>query len=191
MVATQRSPDDGLPLQDQTPVPASPILIGEADEPAALIDTRRRAGVEQQHQGKQSEHFGFVGHELREQPTEADRLGAELAANQTIAGARRISLVEDEIDHREDGAKSGRPIGVVGHAVGDSGIADFALRADQPLRHRGLRHQKRASDLGGRQPAKQPERQRDLRRQRQCRMAAGENQAEAIVAEAFFRVHIV
>jgi len=58
---------------------------------------------------------------------------------------------------------------------------DLALGAHQALRHCGGRHQKRAGDLLGGQPAQGAQRQRHLRLGRQRRVTAGEDQAHALV----------
>ena len=72
---------------------------------------------------------------------------------------------------------------VLGHGVRNAGVADLALGAHQALGHRRRRHQKRARDLVGLQAAQRAQRQRDLRLERKRRMAAGEDQAQAIVGD--------
>jgi hypothetical protein len=57
--------------------------------------------VHEQHQPEQPEHLGLVGHQLGEQTTEADRLGREFLADQILAGAGGIALVEDQVHDGE------------------------------------------------------------------------------------------
>ena len=71
----------------------------------------------------------------------------------------------------------------VGHHVRDARVANLPLRPHQPLRHRRRRDEERARDLVGVEPAERAERQRDLRVERQRRVAAGEDQAKAIVRD--------
>ena len=67
--------------------------------------------------------------------------------------------------------------------VRDAGLADLAFRANQPLCERGLRNEECAGDLGRRQAPERPQGQRDLGFHRQGRVAAGEDQAQAIVRD--------
>jgi hypothetical protein len=73
---------------------------------------------------------------------------------------------------------------VVGrHAERDARLADLALRADEPLRHRRLWNEERPGDLIRRQPAERAQRQRHLCFRRKCRMAAREDQAQPFVGD--------
>ncbi len=112
---------------------------------------------------------------------EADRLGAQLVAHEVLAARRGVALVEDQVDDGEHGAEPVRQLGVAGDAVGDVGVADLALGPDQPLRHRRLRHEEGAGDLVGLQTSEQAQRQRDLDVRRQRRVAAREDQPQAVV----------
>ena len=69
------------------------------------------------------------------------------------------------------------------HPQRDPGVADLALRADEPLRERRLRHEEGARDLGRLEAADEAQRQRDLRLGRERRVAAGEDQLEPLVAD--------
>jgi hypothetical protein len=82
--------------------------------------------------------LGIVGHQARQQPAEPDRLRAQLAADEPVALGGVVALVEDQVD---DGEHAAEAVGqdVVGrHAVGDARRGDLALRAHDPLAHRGL-----------------------------------------------------
>ncbi len=69
----------------------------------------------------------------------------------------------------------------LGHDIGNAGVANLALGAHQPLRHGRRGHQKRARDLVGLEAAQRAQGQRDLRLRSQRRVAAGEDQAQAVV----------
>ena len=76
---------------------------------------------------------------------------------------------------------------VSGTRIRNAGVANLALGAHQPLRHRRRGHEKRARDLVRLEAAQRAQRQRDLRLERQRRVAAGEDQPQAIVGD-FARV---
>jgi hypothetical protein len=69
------------------------------------------------------------------------------------------------------------------HAQRDPRVADLPLRADEPLRERGLGHQEGARDLRRLEAADEAQRQRDLRLGRERRVAAGEDQLEPLVGD--------
>jgi hypothetical protein len=77
---------------------------------------------------------------------------------------------------------------VLRHLVGDAGVADLALGADDALLHGGLAREERAGHLGRREAAEQAQGQRDPRLRGQCRVAAGEEEPQAIVRN---RAHVV
>jgi len=63
----------------------------------------------------------------------------------------------------------------------DAGIADLPLGANETLGECGLRHDERARNLGCREAADQAERQCDLCLRGEARVAAREDQLEALV----------
>ena len=79
---------------------------------------------------------------------EADRLGAEVLAHEALAGARRVALVEDEVDDGQHAGEAIRQLLVARDAVGDAGGGDLALGAHEALGHRRLGDEERARDLG-------------------------------------------
>ena len=180
LVAAQQAADERVALRD---LGARPRAHGPGRRAARAhppLRARGAAGVGQQQQREQAEHLGLVGHQLGQQAREPDRLRAQVLR----ASARqrsRVALVEDQVDDREHRLQPRRQVGLARHAVGDPRVADLALGAHQPLRHRRLGHEERARDLGRAQPAEQPQRERDLRGGRERRMAAGEDQPQAVV----------
>ena len=142
----------------------------------------------EEHQREQAERLRLVGHQDGEQLREPDRLLAEVGADVLAAAARRVALVEDEI---QDGEHRAKPLWE--HVVGwdaerDPGIADLPLRADEPLRHRRLGDEEGACDLGRRQAGDLAERQRDAGLRGERGVAAGEDEREAVVGD---RAHVV
>ncbi len=70
----------------------------------------------------------------------------------------------------------------------DPGAADLPLRAHEPLRHRGLGDEERVCDLGRREAADLAQRQRDAALGGERRVAAREDEREALVRD---RAHVV
>ena len=121
------------------------------------------------------------GQEVVNGPGEPNRLVREIAALQVGADAAGVALVEDQVEHVQDGAESFGPLPVGGHAERHAGRLDALLGPADPLRHGRLGHQKRVGDLGRRQAADGPQRERDRRRTRERRMTAHEQQDERVV----------
>ena len=132
----------------------------------------------EEHEREEAEGLGLVGHEDGEELAEADGLVEEL-----VARRRPVPLVEDEVDDRVNGLE---PVGqeVVGrHTDRDTGLPDLLLRADEALRHRRLGDEERTRDLVRRQAAEHAQREGDLGLDRERRVAAGEDQGEALVGD--------
>ena len=180
-IAAQAVADDALALGDQRPIPRAAVLIAQPDEQTVGIDAGGAAGVDQQHQRQQAEDLLFVGQERGQHTPEPDRLGAQIVADQTLAARCRVAFVEDQVDDGQHRAQTLWQLALFRHAVGDAGVADLGLGADDPLRHRRLGHQEGARDLRRREAAEQPQRQRHLRARRERRVTAGEDQAQPIV----------
>ena len=105
----------------------------------------------------------LVGHELGQHASEANGFPAEVVPDESVARARGVALVEDEVDDREHRREPVGEVGLARNAVRDPGVADLALGADQALRHRRLGNEERARDLRGAEPAEEAQRERDLR----------------------------
>ena len=115
---------------------------------------------------------------------EPDRLGAQLARISASPERRDVALVEDQVERPRapPSSRSGSSLGVR-HLVRDPRVADLALRADEALRHRRLGDQEGAGDLRRRQAAERAQGERDPRLRRERRVAAGEDQPQAVVGE--------
>ena len=181
LAATQAPPDQDVSLGDQVAIPQRAVLVGEPDEFPGLGRPGRPARLDQQHQREQAEDLWLVRHQAGEEPAEPDRLGREILPGEPAARGRRVALVEDQVNHREDRRDSVGQVGPGGYAVGDPRVPDLAFRPDQPLSHRRLGDEERAGDLRGAQAAEQPERQRDLRLPRERGVAAGEDQPQPVI----------
>ena len=149
-------------------------------DPSAATRAARRDSLSSSRASRPSAS-PLVGHQFDEHAGEADRLDAEVGAHEGVPARRRVALVEHEVDDGEHGAEPVGELGVVGDAVGDVGGADLLLRPHQALRHRRLRHEERAGDLVGLQPAEQAQREGDLRAGGEGRVAAREDQPQAVV----------
>jgi len=76
-----------------------------------------------------------------------------------------------------------------GHDVRNARVPDLALRPYQSLGECLLGHEKRARNLRSAQAAEQAQRQGDLRIEGEGRMAAGEDEPEAVVLDRVAGVH--
>jgi hypothetical protein len=180
----QRLLQDLLSVGDLGAVPAAAVLVLERDQVPVAVGAGRPAGVLQQHQREQPARLRLARHQPGQRPRQPDRLRAQLRPDHARARGRAVALVEQQVQH---GQHPGRALGEEAggrHPVRDRRVADLALGADDPLRHRGLGHQQRAGDLGGSQPGQRPQRERDPRLERQGRVAAGEDEPEPVIADA-------
>ena len=181
-IALKTLPHDGLTLADQREIPHAAILVAQQHEVAVGVDTGGAPRLDEQHQRQQSHHFRLLRHQLCQEPPEADRLGAEVLPNEPVARRGCVPLVENQVDDGQHSPEAARELGFVRDAIRDSRVANLCLGPDQPLGHRRFRRQKRAGDLGRREPPDEPQRQGDLDAGGQRRVAAREDQAQPIVA---------
>lgn len=168
--------DQAEPLDDQSTIPQSAVLLVEPHQFAAGRDPRLAPRVVQQHQGEQAEGLG-VGQQLDQQAADADRLAAEIGAGQAGAGGGRVALVEHQVDHLQDVAQ---PLGEFlqgRYLVGNPGLADLVLGPHDALGDGAGRGEEGAGDLLGAQVADLAQGQRHLCLGGQRRVAAGEDQA--------------
>ena len=118
-----------------------------------------------------------------QQPGQAQRL-----VRRGRAVRASVPLREQQVDGRRDTVQPVRQLGGIRHPVRNVGSADLLLGPRQPLGHRLLGHEQRAPDLRGGQPAQRVQRQRDLCLDGQRRMAAGEHEAQLVVAQHLRRL---
>src|ERR1700677_1431016 len=104
--------------------------------------------------------------------SQLDRLRREVPASGLAPGAGQVSLVVDEIDHREDLAKPVAELVGIGDPHRDLG--QRLPGTEQPLAHGGLTDQEGRGDLRRAQPADRAQRDGYLRLARQRRMTTCE-----------------
>ena len=168
-------------LGDLVVVPTRPVLLVQDDEVSGIVDPCRPPRVVDEHQRQEAESLGLVGHQGAHGPGQPDRFGAQALSHEVRAGGGGVALVEQEVQHRQDG---GGPVDQeVGRrdAKGDAGVADLALGPDQPLGHRGLGNEEGPGDLRRRHAGEGPQRERHLRVEGQRRVTTGVHEAEAVV----------
>ena len=174
---------EGQGLGDLAMVPAGAILVVEKDEVAGLVETGVAARVVQEHEGQQGGDFGRRGREPRpHEASETDGFGAEVRSDEWAFGGG-VPFVEDEIDHRQDGVEARGEFAWGGDGVGDAGIANFALGADEALGHGGGWNEKRAGDLVGFEATERAEGEGYLGIGSEGGVAAGEDEAKTVVGE--------
>ena len=132
-------------------------------------------------EAEQPKGLWLIGHKLRQQPSQTDRLGAEFLANQLVAGARAVALVEKRVDHCQHRAQPLLQMVRIRHAIWNACLDNLALGARQPLRHRLLREQEGPCYLGCRQTRECAKRQRHLSLDRERWVTAREHQPKPIV----------
>src|SRR3984893_12118157 len=184
LVALEAFSDDRLAFGDEAAIPEAAVLVGQKHKVAVRVGSSGPTRLDEQHQREQPLDLRFVGHQLGQQPSEADGLAAEVLSDQSVARARRVALVEDQVNDGQHGATAAREVGLAGDPVRDPRVANFSLGADEALGHGRFRYQEGARDLSRGQPAEQPERERNLNVRRERGVAAGEDQAELIVAHS-------
>ncbi len=182
LVALQAAPHDGLALGHEPAVPQATVLIGQEHEIATRAGAGGATRVHQQHQRQEAQDLRLLGHQVREDPFEANGLGAEVLAEQPIARGRGVALVEDQVHDGQHGAEAGVKVRRAGDPIRDLRVADLPFRPDESLGHRRLRDEEGARDLRGGEPSEQPQRQSDLRAGGERGVAAGEDEPQSVVA---------
>ena len=115
--------------------------------------------------------------------TRASRMASavRLAADQIATGAGRVALVEEQVEDRQHRRRPLHELVRRRHCEGDAGMADLALGPHEALRHRGLGTRKARAISAVVMPGQRAQREGHLGLERQCRVAAREHQAQAIV----------
>ena len=168
-------------LGDGGVVPQVPVLFVEHDQVTGVIHPGGAAGIVEEHQRQQPERLGLVGHQGAQDTVEPYRLGGQATADQVRAGAGRVALVEEQVQHGEHGGRALHQLVGRRHHEGNPGVTDLALGPDQPLGHGRLGHEKGPGDLVRRHARQRAQGQCHLRLERQCGVAAREHQAQPVV----------
>ena len=133
---------------DEELVPGAPVLVQQQDGLSGGPDAGAQSGRLELHEGDEAVHLGLVGHEARQHTAQAERLGAEICSNPVFARGGRVSLVEDEVDHFEDGTEPHDTLRAGRHLEGDPRLGDGPLGSDDALADGGFGHDVGAGDLG-------------------------------------------
>jgi hypothetical protein len=166
-------------FDDQSLIPARPVLLGQRYQVTIGPGAGRPARIGEQHQREQPGDLAVIRPDVPHRPGQPDRLAGQLHPVQVGADAAGVALVEDQIQHMQHRPQPRRP--VLARRQLERGALDALFGPADPLRHRCLRHQKGVGNLGGRQAADRAQGQRDRRGRRQTRMAAQEQQQQGVV----------
>src|SRR5437879_6240892 len=82
-------------------IPSRAILIEQWDRFARRSDARLESRCLNLHERDEAVHFRLVRNELAEDASEPESLFAERRPQQIIAGRRRVTFIEDEINDFE------------------------------------------------------------------------------------------
>ncbi len=128
-VLAERSFEQADALRDLGRVPQVAALVGERDRESLVVRSCTAAGVGQQHEREQARGLRLIRQQLVQHPRQPDRLAGEVGAVEVGAAARRVSLVEHQVEHVQHAAQPLRAFGGRRHGERDAGRADGLLRA--------------------------------------------------------------
>src|SRR5213080_1796392 len=89
------------PATDEELVPLPAVLIEKEDGLAGRSHARLRARRLDLHEGNEAMGLRLAREQIRDEAAEAERIQAKGRPHPVVAGGRRVTLVEDEIDHLE------------------------------------------------------------------------------------------
>ncbi len=125
----------------------------------------------------------FGGSEFGEDAAEAERVFAEGGADEVVAGGGGVALVEDEVDHFEDGGEARGELGAAGDFEGDVFFGEGAFGADDALSDGGFGGEEGAGDLVGGEAAEETEGEGCAGLGGEDGVAGDEDEAEEVVAD--------
>src|SRR5262245_34583934 len=88
---------------DEELIPARAVLLEKRDDLSRRADTRPRPRRLNLHQRDESVDLRLLRNKPGQDTPETQRLIAQLKPHPTLAGGRRVTFVEDEIDDFENG----------------------------------------------------------------------------------------
>ena len=152
-------------------IPKLAILFFEDDDVSGAVEARIAAGIVKQHESDESGCLrSREGSRKGEnQAAKANGFGAEVSPDQLAAASCHVTFVEDEIDCGQHGIETSGHFVCDGNGIGNSGLADFALGANEALSHCRNRDEEGARDLVRLKAAKGAECEFDLRLQWRAR----------------------
>ena len=101
----------------------------------------------QQHERGQTHDFGLALKQAEQQARQANGFLAQGLANFGSVAARRIALVEDQVDHRTNRGEPLAALDCARRLERHIGVGDAGLGASDALLHRGFGDQEGARDL--------------------------------------------
>ena len=162
-------------------VPAGPVLVLQQSQTAGGVHPLGPPGVGQVDQGGQAEVLRVIGYQLDEQSGQPAGLVAQVTAHQLGSAGRGVTLGEDQVDHRSDHRDPvGQTLAVRGLDP-DSGPADLAAGPGEAAGHRPLGDHEGLGDLGHGETADELQRQSHAGVGSEGRMAARDQQRQAVV----------
>ena len=164
-------------------VPPTAVLVGQQDRRTVPCCASGKTGCLELHQRHERVHFGFVGNESCQDPAEPQRLVAQLGSDPPIAGRRRVTLVEHQVDHTEHGGKPARIVLAGRHLERHPSCAERFLRAHDALLNGRRGHEECLRDLFGGETTDDSQRQSDLSLPRQHRVGGDEDQSQHVVVD--------
>ena len=127
--------------------------------------------------------FGFTGKKFHEDASEPQRVVTEFFPHPLLSGRRRISLVEDQVDHREYGLKPARnssPRGISNGTWASERVL-LARKIRWPRVFSGTRKARAISAVV--RPPDQTQRESDAPFNREDWMAGGKDEAEDVIID--------
>src|SRR5207237_8473542 len=137
------------------------------------------------HKREEPVDLRLVRGEFGQDAAQTERLFAKRRSDPVLARRCGIALVEDQIDHLEDGGEARHALGAARDLEPDMRLGEGPLRADDPLGDGGNRNEEAARNLLSRQTAEDAKREGDPCVLRKHRMAGHEDEAEEIVPDVF------
>src|SRR5438132_8324394 len=129
-----RTFERGEPATDEEWVPLPAVLIEEEDRLAGRSHARPRARRLDLHEGNEAMGLWLAREQLRDEAAEAERIQAKGRPHPVVAGGRRVTLVEDEVDHLKHRPEPGLEVACRGDLERNVRSGKSPFRADDPLR---------------------------------------------------------
>ncbi|MGY3407106.1 hypothetical protein ACVWZV_003219 [Bradyrhizobium sp. GM5.1] len=130
-------------FRDHRAVPQRTILVVQQDQRAIRGKARGTARMLQQDERRESHDLRLALEQPQQQPRQPDRFLAQRLSDFGGVAARRIALVEDQIDHRRDNGEPLRALDRARRFKRRPGLRDLGLGTRDALLHRRFRHQER------------------------------------------------
>ena len=185
LVAPQAPPHERLSLGDELAVPAAAVLVGEPHQIALRASCARGAArLDEQHQREQPSDLRLVGHQLDAAGGRGGsprRRGRSRTRRSPRAG--RVALVEDQVDdgeHRRAAASGSSASAGTRYGIRASRILPFARTSRCAMVGSGTRNARAISAVV--RPPSSRSVSATCARRRERRVAAGEDQAQPVVA---------